>query len=223
MASGRPWPGLKIFQRGKGAPFNSVLHFVSLIVYEYPVKKILLAITGASGALYAKQFLKFATNQDNLKLLVVASENAHAVFETELGTPLSEFWPNIHSPKDFNVPQVSGSAKLDAMVIMPCSMGTLARIAGGISNDAITRAADVFLKEQRQLILVPRETPLNLIQLRNMVTLTEAGATILPAMPSFYSGQKTLEEATLTVVARVLDQLKMDHDLVKRWKTQDWS
>lgn len=151
---------------------------------------------------------------------MAASENAHSVFATELGAPLQEFWPRIYSPKDFNVPYVSGSAKIDAMVILPCSVGTLGRIANGVSNDAITRAADVFLKEGRPLILVPRETPLNLIQLRNMVTLTEAGAVILPAMPSFYGGQKSLEDATLTVVARILDQLKIEHDLVKRWRTQ---
>lgn len=184
------------------------------------MKKIVLAITGASGAIYARQFLQFARAKPDMELFVVASENAHAVFQTELGAPLREFWPRLHSPKDFNVPYVSGSAKMDAMLIMPCSMGTLGRIANGISNDAITRAADVFLKERRPLVLVPRETPLNLIQLRNMVTLTEAGAIILPAMPSFYSGQKSLEDATLTVVARILDQLKIEHDLVKRWRTQ---
>lgn len=183
------------------------------------MKKIVLAITGASGAIYAKQFLQFVKNKKELELFVVASENAHAVFEAELGTPLREFWPKIYSPKDFNVPYVSGSAKWDAMVILPCSMGTLGRIANGISNDAITRAADVFLKEGRPLILVPRETPLNLIQLRNMVSLSEAGAVILPAMPSFYGGQKILEDATITVVARVLDRLNIEHDLVKRWKT----
>jgi 4-hydroxy-3-polyprenylbenzoate decarboxylase len=128
---------------------------------------------------------------------------------------------SIFSPKDFNVPFVSGSAKIDSMVILPCSMGTLGRIANGISNDSITRAADVFLKEKRQLILVPRESPLNLIQLRNMTTLAEAGAMILPAMPSFYGNQKTLEDVTATVVARVFDHLKLDQDLTKRWKEKN--
>ena len=183
------------------------------------MKCMVLAITGASGAIYAKQFLEFMRGQKETKLFVVASDNAHAVFEQELGTPLREFWPQIESPKNFNVPYVSGSAKMDGMVILPCSMGTLGRIANGISNDAITRAADVFLKEKRPLIIVPRETPFNLIHLRNLTTLAEAGATILPAMPSFYSGQKSLEAATLTVVARILDQFKIEHDLVKRWKT----
>lgn len=180
--------------------------------------KIVLAITGASGAIYAKQFLEFAKTRTDLELHVVASENAHQVFATETGCTLRDFWPKMDSPKNFNVAYVSGSAKMDAMVILPCSMGTLGRIASGISNDVITRAADVFLKEKRQLIIVPRETPFNLIQLRNLVTLAEAGATILPAMPSFYSGQKTLEDVTATVVARVLDHLKIDHNLAKRWQ-----
>lgn len=183
------------------------------------MKKIVLAITGASGAIYAKQFLDVIKSKKDIELFVVASENAHEVFVTELRTPLREYWPKIFSPKDFNVPYVSGSAKLDAMVILPCSMGTLGRIANGISNDAITRAADVFLKEKRPLILVPRESPFNLIHLRNLTTLAEAGAAIIPAMPSFYGGQKTLEDVTNTVVARVCDHLKIEHHLIKRWNS----
>lgn len=185
------------------------------------MKKIVLAITGASGAIYAKQFLDEIKRQSQVELFVVASENAHQVFQEELQTPLREYWPKIYSPKDFDVPFVSGSVKFDGMVILPCSMGTLGRIASGISNDSITRAADVFLKEKRRLILVPRETPLNLIHLRNMATLAEAGAVILPAMPSFYGDQITLGEATITVVARVFDHLQLDHDLVKRWKEKN--
>ena len=182
------------------------------------MKKIVLAITGASGAIYAKQFLDVIKSKSDIELFVVASDNAHQVFQEELQTPLREYWPEIYSPQDFNVPFVSGSAKVDSMVILPCSMGTLGRVANGISNDSITRAADVFLKERRQLILVPRDTPLNLIHLRNMTTLVEAGATILPAMPSFYGNQKNLEDVTATVVARVFDHLKIEHDLIKRWK-----
>lgn len=180
--------------------------------------KLLLAITGASGAIYAQQFIDFIKTQPQVNMSVVASDHAHRIFHEELGLSLKEYCPDIKSPKDFDVPYVSGSTKLDAMVILPCSTGTLGRIAHGISNDAITRAADVFLKEDRKLILVPRETPLNLIQLRNLLTLAEAGATILPAMPSFYAGQKTLEEATFTVIARVLDHLRLENSS-KRWNS----
>lgn len=180
--------------------------------------KVVFAITGASGSIYAKQFLDFIRSKPEVELRLVASENAHQVFQTENNLILRDFWPTLDHPKDFNVPYVSGSTQFDAMIILPCSMGTLGRIASGISNDVITRAADVFLKEKRQLIIVPRETPFNLIQLRNLVTLAEAGATILPAMPSFYSGQKTLEDVTATVVARVLDHLKIEHNLAKRWR-----
>lgn len=181
--------------------------------------KILLAITGASGAIYARQFIDFIKAQNHIQLLVTASQNAHRVFQEELDLNLSDYWPQVYSPKNFDVPYVSGSAKLDAMVILPCSSGTLGRIAHGISTDAISRAADVFLKEKRQLIICPRETPLNLIQLRNLTTLAEAGATILPAMPSFYSGQKTIEDVAHSVVARILDHLGIENDLMKRWKS----
>lgn len=179
--------------------------------------KLLLAITGASGAIYAKQFLDAVVPNRGVSLYVVASKNAFRIFREELGLNLKDDFKNVHASDDFDVPYVSGSAKMDAMVVMPCSSGTLGRIAHGVSDDAITRAADVFLKEKRQLILVPRETPLGLIQLRNLVTLAEAGATILPASPSFYGGQKTLEEATHTVVTRVLDHLGLPNPKAQRW------
>lgn len=182
--------------------------------------KLLLAITGASGAIYAKQFIDAVTFQNDVTLSVVASPNALRIFKEELGLDLKSYFVGLHEPKNFDVPYVSGSAKMDAMVVMPCSAGTLGRIAHGVSDDAITRAADVFLKEKRKLILVPRETPLNLIQLRNLVTLAEAGTTILPAMPSFYSGQKTLEDTTYTVVARVLDHLGLEAPKMIRWKQE---
>lgn len=182
------------------------------------VKRILLAVTGASGAIYAKQFIDAIRRRPDVNFWVTASSNARRIFREELGLSLEEFWPDLKSPSDFDVPYVSGSARMDAMVVMPCSTGTLGRIAHGVSDDAITRAADVFLKERRPLILVPRETPLNLVHLRNLTALAEAGATILPAMPSFYGGQRTLEEATATVVARVLDRIGIDNALGKRWK-----
>ena len=117
------------------------------------------------------------------------------------------------------VPFVSGSAKFDAMVVIPASMGTIGRIAHGFSDSTVARAADVFLKERRKLILVPREAPYNLIHLRNMATLTEAGATIIPASPSFYSKPKTITELVDTIIARVLDHLGIEHKLVKRWQS----
>jgi 4-hydroxy-3-polyprenylbenzoate decarboxylase len=119
------------------------------------------------------------------------------------------------------VPFVSGSAKVDAMVVIPASMGMVGRIAHGVSDSTIARAADVFLKERRKLILVPREAPYNLIHLRNLVTLTEAGATIIPASPSFYSKPKTITELVDTIVARVLDHLGIEHKLVKRWQSAE--
>lgn len=180
-------------------------------------KRIVLAITGASGAIYARQFMSIVRTLTDVELWVTASANAERIFLEEQGLHLKEFWPGLKSSDDFNVPYVSGSTRMDAMLVMPCSAGTLGRIAHGVSDDAITRAADVFLKERRQLILVPRETPLGLIQLRNLVTLAEAGATILPAMPSFYGNQKTLKDATATVVARVLDQLDLNNEMTKRW------
>lgn len=181
-------------------------------------KSIFLAITGASGAIYAHQLIESVRAHADVKLWVAASSNAQRIFREELGIHLNEFFSELKSPMDFDVPYVSGSSCPDAMVVMPCSTGTLGRIAHGISDDAITRAADVFLKEKKSLILVPRETPLNLVQLRNMTALAEAGATILPAMPSFYSGQKTLEDAAFTVVARVLDHLGIIDARIKRWR-----
>lgn len=179
--------------------------------------KLVLAITGASGAIYPKIFLTAAKKIPDLELHVVASQNAKRIFYEELNINLSEYVPNLKSPNDFDVPYVSGSARMNAMVILPCSSGMLGRIAHGVSDDAITRAADVFLKEKRKLILVPRETPLSLIHLRNLVTLAEAGADIIPAMPSFYSGQKNLEEVCSTVVARIFDHLHLPFDS-PRWK-----
>jgi len=180
--------------------------------------KIVLAITGASGAIYPKLFLDFIKTQKNIELEVVASSNALRIFRDEIGVDLREYWPNIHTPKSFDVSFVSGSAKLDAMVILPCSTGTLGRIASGISNDNITRGADVFLKERRKLILVPRETPLSSIHLENMLKLSQAGATILPAMPHFYAQPKSIEDVAFTVVSRITDHLGIDNDLIYRWK-----
>lgn len=179
--------------------------------------KIVLAITGASGAIYPKLFLDHVKQMKNVELHVVASVNAIRIFRDETGFDLREYGPKIYDTKNFDVPFVSGSAKMDAMIILPCSTGTLGRIATGCSDDSITRGADVFLKEHRKLILVPRETPLSEIHLNNMLTLARAGATIIPAMPSFYTNPKTIEEAALTVVARVFDHIGLELNSAKRW------
>jgi 4-hydroxy-3-polyprenylbenzoate decarboxylase len=171
-------------------------------------KKIVIAITGASGAIYAKVLLqKLAVLEAQIQdLAVIMSDNAKDVWRYELeDESYKEFNVNFYDKNDFMAPFASGSARYDTMIIIPCSMGTMGRIASGISNDLTTRAADVILKERRKLILVARDTPLNLIHINNMKTITEAGGVICPAVPSFYSKPKTLEEVAATVVNRVLD------------------
>lgn len=169
--------------------------------------KIVVAITGASGSIYAKVLLdKLVTLQSQYNTVaVVMSNNAATVWQQELGNNDYTKYPFIFYDKnDFNAPFASGSAGYNKMIIAPCSMGTLGRIAAGISNDVITRAADVILKEKRQLILVLRETPYNLIHIKNMETITLTGGIICPASPSFYSQPKTFEQLASTVVDRVL-------------------
>lgn len=176
-------------------------------------KKIVVAVAGSSGALYAKVlFDRLASLREQWAAVgVVMSDNALINWELEVGKPDFSPYPfDFYHKNDFNAPFASGSARYDTMLVCPCSMGMLARIATGISNDLITRAADVVLKERRRLILVTRETPLSLIHLRNMVTVTEAGAVVCPAVPSFYSQPKTLEEAAATVVDRALDLAGFD-------------
>jgi len=177
------------------------------------MKKIAIAITGASGSIYADLLLKKlsgATGQWK-ELSVVMSDNAREVWKTELG---NDSWKNItakfYSSTDFSAPFASGSGQYDTMIIIPCSMGTLGRIAAGISNDLITRSADVILKERRKLICVVRDTPYNLIHIRNMETVTLAGGIICPASPSFYSRPSSIEEVAATVVDRVLDLAGFD-------------
>lgn len=182
---------------------------------------LFLAITGASGAIYPKLFFDFVKTRPDIHLHVAATANAHRIFQEELGLKLSDYHPTVLDDKNFDVPYVSGSAKIDAMVVLPCSMGMLGRIASGVSDCAITRAGDMFLKERRKLILVPRETPYSLIHLRNMTTLTEAGALILPATPSFYGGQKTIDDVAKTVIARLLDHLNIPNNLSIRWNSDE--
>lgn len=176
-------------------------------------KKIVVAITGASGSIYASLLLKKLTQlQDQIaEVGVVMSDNAKDVWKFELDNEEYSRVPfKFYAKNDFMAPFASGSAKFDTMIIVPCSMGTLGRIAGGISDDLITRAADVILKERRKLVLVARDTPLNLIHIRNMATVTEAGGIICPAIPSYYSKPQTIEELAMTVVNRVIDLIGLE-------------
>ncbi|TSA28257.1 MAG: UbiX family flavin prenyltransferase [Bacteroidetes bacterium] len=170
-------------------------------------KKIIIGITGASGAIYGKLLLdRLESLRDQVsECSVIFSATSIQVWTYELGSFDPEKIPfHLYDPGDFFAPMASGSAGYDTMIIAPCSMGTLGRIASGVSNDLMTRAADIMLKERRKLILVTREAPLNLIHIRNMQQLTEAGAIICPASPSFYSKPQTLDELAMTVVDRVL-------------------
>ena len=182
-------------------------------------RKIALAITGASGSLYAQIILdKLVKLQDQiLDVGVIMSDNAKDVWKVELGTAFeTKDRFDYYDKQYFFAPFASGLAQYDTMIIIPCSMGTMARIATGVSNDLMTRAADVILKERRKLILVARDTPLSLIHINNMKTITEAGGIICPANPSFYANPKTFEELAATVVDRVLDLANIDHKAY-RW------
>ena len=185
--------------------------------------KIVVAMTGASGAIYTQRLL------DNLdagqhEIHFISTTHAREVAQLELPKGEVRLDARVirYDERDsMFVPFVSGSAKFDAMVVIPASMGTIGRIAHGFSDSTVARAADVFLKERRKLILVPREAPYNLIHLRNMATLTEAGGTIIPASPAFYNKPKTITELVDTVVARVLDHIGVEHKLVKRWQSAE--
>ena len=169
--------------------------------------KIVVAVTGASGAIYAKVLMEklHALSNESLEVNVVWSEQAPGIWEYELGNKDYEQLPfKVYAKNDFMAPFASGSSSFEAMIICPCSMGTVGRIAAGMSNDLITRAADVMLKEHRKLICVVRETPYSLIHLHNMTALTEAGGIICPATPSFYSKPTNFEELAATVVNRAL-------------------
>ncbi len=179
--------------------------------------KLVIAATGASGTIYLERLLSqidCAANEVHL----VMSGHAKQVAAQEVDRLALPAGVIEHAENDLNVPFVSGSARFDAMVIVPCSMATLGRIASGSSDSALLRAADVFLKERRKLILVPRETPWSLIHARNVVTLLEAGAIVLPAIPSFYSRPASVEQVADTVVWRILDQIGLPNPRAFRWK-----
>jgi 4-hydroxy-3-polyprenylbenzoate decarboxylase len=186
------------------------------------MKKIVVGITGASGAPYAKRLVGWLVERQrargDVEIAVCVSSTAPEVWALECGGDLRE---EIKAPtwglRDYKAPFASGSAGWNAMVIVPCSMSTVARVAHGMSDTLLTRAADVMLKERRPLIVVPRETPLSIVHLENLTALARAGALVLPAMPSFYGKPQSIEQLVDTVVARVVDHLGLDHDLMKRW------
>lgn len=182
--------------------------------------KILIAITGASGSGYAQRLLDHLDPQMH-ELHLVLSRNAETVIASELPGGLRiPKGVAVHQDQDFSAPFASGSNPIDAMVVIPCSMGTLGRIAHGVSDSLLLRAADVVLKERKKLILVPRETPLNLVQVKNFELLLLAGAILLPANPSFYSRPQTVAQVQDTVVARVLDHLGLPPEWAARWRDQ---
>ncbi len=181
------------------------------------MNKIVVAITGASGSIYAKILLdKLSAIGDQWsELAVILTENARQVWKTELDNNPDDYKGKndrlkFYTQQDFMAPSASGSGQYNIMIIIPCSMGTLGRIATGISNALISRSADVILKERRKLICVARDTPYNLVHIRNMETITLAGGIIAPATPSFYSRPATIEEVAATVVDRVIDLAGLD-------------
>lgn len=189
-------------------------------------RKIVVGVTGASGAPYAKRLLAYlserAKTAGDVEIGVCLSATAAEVWSLECGGDIrEEIDLPIWGMRDYKAPFASGSAGWHAMAIVPCSMGTCARIAHGISDTLLTRAADVMIKERRSLVVVPRETPLSVIHLENLTALARAGATIMPAMPSFYGKPQSTEQLLDTVVGRVLDHLGVEHDLLKRWGAKE--
>lgn len=176
--------------------------------------KIIIAVTGASGTIYARLLIEaLLRTEQTQEIALIVSKNAHSVMEYEGETiPISDRRITLYDNSDLFAPVASGSANYHSMVIVPCSMGTLGRIASGVSSDLISRAADVMLKERRKLIVVARETPLSTIHLRNMTTLSECGAIILPASPSFYCLPTDIVSLCTTVVERIIAQCGIESE-----------
>lgn len=187
-------------------------------------KKIIVGITGASGSIYGKRIIEeLAINNE---VHIIASEQGEKVFNYEIGVDFKDFLSNIctktgsiynYEPNDMFALVASGSNKYDAMVIAPCSMGTLSKIANGISDNLLIRSADVCIKEKRQLLLVPRESPLNSIHLENMLKLSKLGIDIFPPMPQFYSKPTTIEQLVDMTVGRILNIIGVESDLLYKW------
>ncbi len=181
--------------------------------------KLILAITGASGVIYGKRLLE-ELNNNKVETHLVISEAAKKIIKLELGTSvesIEKLATHVYENNDWSSPIVSGSYKTDGMVIVPCSMKTLAGIASGFAENAVLRAADVMVKEKRKLIVIPRETPVSSIHLKNMLELSQQGVNIVPAMPAFYYKPENIMDMVDFVVGRILDVLGIDHHLYKRW------
>jgi 4-hydroxy-3-polyprenylbenzoate decarboxylase len=184
------------------------------------MRKIVIGVSGASGSPYAARVLSFLRDhaaEAGVEPHVVFTRTGRLCWQDEVGVDPESYGFPLYNPSDMTAPFASGSARFEAMAVVPCSAGQLARIAQGISTDLVGRAADVMLKERKKLVLVLRESPYSLIHLRNMTAVTEAGAMVMPASPSFYSGPQTFEQLLDTVTARILDQLGIDNALMRRW------
>jgi len=196
------------------------IYLVTYVKAVNDTMHLIIAITGCSGVIYGVRLLE-ACRKLGIETDLIVSQAAEKLLELELGKPIEDvrkLAKRNYSQDDLEAPLASGSVKTDGMVIAPCSMKTLGAIASGVADNLITRAADVTLKEGRPLVLVPRETPLNLIHLENMVRLKRAGATILPAMPGFYHKPKEISELIDFIVGRILDVLGVEHKLYRRWQ-----
>jgi 4-hydroxy-3-polyprenylbenzoate decarboxylase len=180
--------------------------------------RLVVAITGASGIVYARKLLE-TLQRGKIETHLIVSENAEKIikYEGEKLEELKKLASYTYSVHDLTAPITSGSFKTDGMIIVPCSMKTISDIAHGYSENLITRAADVTLKERRLLVVVPRETPLNVIHLENMLKLAQIGATVLPAMPAFYGKPKNIDDLANFVVGRILDVFNIKHRLYRRW------
>ena len=184
--------------------------------------RLIVAITGASGVIYGKRLLE-VLNEKKIEAHLIVSKAAEKVIQHELGQTkkdLEKLAAHTYDEHDLNAPFMSGSYRTDGMIIVPCTMKTLAGIASGYADNLILRAADVTIKEHRRLVIVPRETPLSVIHLRNMLTVAELGVFVVPAMPAYYHNPKKLEDSVDFMVGKILDCFGIEHKLFKRWKSQ---
>ncbi|MFZ7121309.1 MAG: UbiX family flavin prenyltransferase [Eubacteriaceae bacterium] len=189
------------------------------------MKKIIIGITGATGSIYAFKLIEFLI-ENNIEVHIIASENGKKVFSYELEFSYEDWIKKLkskgniheHSPENLFANISSGSFITHGMIVLPCSMGTLGRIANGSSDNLIIRASDVCLKEKRPLILCVRETPYNMIHLKNMLSVTQSGGIVMPLSPSFYTKPNCIDDIVNSIIGRILDLLKIDNSLIKRWE-----
>ncbi len=201
-------------------------HLDTGAVHDPGARRLVVAITGASGPQFGIRLLQVLADDVSVEAHLILSDSARRTLELEAGTTgaaVRELADVVYDPGDYAAAVSSGSFRTMGMVVAPCSMSTLGAIASGVSTSLVARAADVTLKERRPLVLLTRETPLNLIHLRNMVTVTEAGATVLPPAPAFYHGPETIEDLVDQTVGKVLDQFLIDHELFTRWRSPEGS